>query len=432
MAKKKKMTKRNKSYVSIETNVDEIKFKLKLLDMDDLADRIFVNVNDFDYLLIEKLLTFADVPTYAKYPYSSEEKKGKDAFSDEKIIERIEKNILFYNSRQDMFKFEKSNKKTKKFFLQTKQGNIYLPLEFYQFLDMKDPKEYDYVKHAPRFIFDENHYDVYLVRKSLDEYFSCDKTNECLKKLGKPNNFSKDWKSDDLSNKDYQRIELSIGVHGIGSKRDEVFHTLRGIIFARDKMIVVCRKRKDSTGKYEIYIMFFRNPKFYQLMGIGVKAYSKLFFKDDMDAKDEENRNGQAKWRDMLAEFDVSEEDSDVIICPISGLEVEHPKEATILRASHIKEYSKCKNNNGKINVEEAYDINNGLLISADADALFDKHMITINPNNGDIIYSKLISKDLIKQLKFNEKIDNRYLSTERIKYLNIHFDRFNELEKNR
>ena len=427
--KKRKIRIKNLSYTLVETDPSTIKFKLKMLEMDELSSLLFTQEEDHEYLAVEKLLTFADIPTYAKYVYTSKQKKAKDVYSEEKILSRINKNILFYNENKEMINFENNNQKNKRFFVQTKQANIHLPIEFYEFLGKKNPRQYPAIKGKPRFIFEEDSYDVFLVRKSLNKYFSCEKTNECLKILNRNESFSKDWK---IGDDDYQRISLSTGVHGIGSECDEDFHKLRGNIFARDKMLIVCRKRKDNSSKYEMYIMFFRNPKFYKLLGLGVSAYSKLFFNDDLDANVEESRTGQAKWREMLAEFNISSEDNDVIACPISGIEVIYPKEATILRASHIKEYSKCKDEQGKIVIEEAYDIDNGLLLSAGADALFDKHMITICPIDGTIKFSKLISKELKEQLSFNTKVDTKYLSEKRKIYLKYHWDVFNTLETKR
>lgn len=421
---------RNSGYASIDKDVDSIKYKLRLLEMDDLSSKIFTDENDYDYLAVEKLLTFADIPTYAKYSYMSSSKEKKGAYTEERIKDRVNKNILFYNTIDEMVSFEKKRKKEKRFFCQTKQGNIHLPKEFYTFLDKGEPYTYPYVRGQPRFIFDNDNYDIFLVRKALDEYFDFNKTNECIKKLRNKENFARDWKN--LEPNDYQKIDLSTGGHGIGSESDTVFHKLRGNVYARDKLLIVSRKRKDNTGKYEVYIMFFRNPKFFQILGIGVKAYSKLLFRDDLDASKEESRSGQTKWRDMLAELEISGKDSDIVKCPITGMEVIYPKEATILRASHIKEYAKCRDEFGKVNVDEAYDVNNGLLVTADADALFDKHMITINPENGDIVYSKLISTDLKKQLDFNAKVDKSLLIASRLPYLQYHYDVFNNLESKR
>ena len=71
--------------------------------------------------------------------------------------------------------------------------------------------------------------------------------------------------------------------------------------------------------------------------------------------------------------------------CVITGIDVE-----AILRASHIKAYATC-------NKDEKYDINNGLLLSANLDALFDRHLISFD-EKGELIVSKSLTR---RQLDF-------------------------------
>lgn len=124
MAKKKKKPRIKKlSYTTIDTNIDSIKYRLKLLEMDDLSSKVFSNEEEYEYFAVEKLLTFADIPTYAKFVYQTKDKKNKKAYEDDSIRSRVSKNILFYNTAADMESFEKKNKSKKRFFVQTKQGN---------------------------------------------------------------------------------------------------------------------------------------------------------------------------------------------------------------------------------------------------------------------------------------------------------------------
>ncbi|WP_223810178.1 MULTISPECIES: HNH endonuclease signature motif containing protein [unclassified Campylobacter] len=60
--------------------------------------------------------------------------------------------------------------------------------------------------------------------------------------------------------------------------------------------------------------------------------------------------------------------------CPFSGIEASRENFLILFRASHIKSY---KNSD----LKEIYDIHNGLLLSANMDALFDKHLISIDNN---------------------------------------------------
>lgn len=110
MAKKVERV-RNSGYTSIDRDVESIKYKLRLLEMDDLSSKIFADENNYEYLAVEKLLTFADIPNYAKYTYYSSDKEKKDAYKEESIKARVNKNILFYNTIDNMVSFEKKEEK---------------------------------------------------------------------------------------------------------------------------------------------------------------------------------------------------------------------------------------------------------------------------------------------------------------------------------
>ena len=57
-----------------------------------------------------------------------------------------------------------------------------------------------------------------------------------------------------------------------------------------------------------------------------------------------------------------------------------------MLIASHIKKWADCTNN------AERLDENNGLLLCAHHDALFDKHLITFDETSGNLIVSPTLS----------------------------------------
>lgn len=99
--------------------------------------------------------------------------------------------------------------------------------------------------------------------------------------------------------------------------------------------------------------------------------------------------------------------------CPLTGFENEK-----ILIASHIKPWSECSSKKEKLNE------NNGILLNALADKLFDKGLITFD-NQGKIIYSKCLSEsDTIifkKQLKNQDNFLTEYINSEMIKYLDFH-----------
>ncbi len=96
-------------------------------------------------------------------------------------------------------------------------------------------------------------------------------------------------------------------------------------------------------------------------------------------------------------------------------------QEFTSYVASHIKPFHES-------NIEEQYNVNNGLLLSKDVDALFDKFDITFD-QEGKILFGKRVSKDL-KQEYSLYKLDKRLLNNERLKFLAMHNQKFYEKNK--
>ncbi len=90
-------------------------------------------------------------------------------------------------------------------------------------------------------------------------------------------------------------------------------------------------------------------------------------------------------------------------------------KEYPTLIASHIKPFIDCNDN-------EAYDVNNGLLLNQNLDGLFDKKHISFDPETGHIIFNqkKPLSPDLVECYK-DYQIDKSLLNSERKHYLKYH-----------
>lgn len=80
--------------------------------------------------------------------------------------------------------------------------------------------------------------------------------------------------------------------------------------------------------------------------------------------------------------------------------------------ASHIKPYKDC-------NEIEAYDSNNGLLLSKNVDSLFDKYYISFD-DEGKIIFYNRVPHD-IKEAWKDYKVVPIYMNEARKKYLKIH-----------
>ncbi len=82
------------------------------------------------------------------------------------------------------------------------------------------------------------------------------------------------------------------------------------------------------------------------------------------------------------------------------------------LVASHIKPFIQSDD-------YEAYDQNNGLLLSRNIDILFDQGYISFN-DDGSIIYSPKLNKDVSQHLN-NYYLDNMFINNERMQYFDYH-----------
>lgn len=88
----------------------------------------------------------------------------------------------------------------------------------------------------------------------------------------------------------------------------------------------------------------------------------------------------------------------------------------TVLIAYHIKECARCLKEKRE---NQAYDVNNGLLLSRNIDSYFDKHYISFD-ENGKILLGKRVDSE-IKKIYMEFSLDNQVLTTERKKYLQLH-----------
>lgn len=87
------------------------------------------------------------------------------------------------------------------------------------------------------------------------------------------------------------------------------------------------------------------------------------------------------------------------------------------LRASHIKEWAKATR-------EERMDAENGLLLCANHDALFDRHLISFHPETGRLCISRSITPRQRRALNLPE--DTTISMSERMRsYMRIHYRKF-------
>ena len=91
----------------------------------------------------------------------------------------------------------------------------------------------------------------------------------------------------------------------------------------------------------------------------------------------------------------------------------------SVLRASHIKEWSESSR-------EERIDANNGLLLCANHDALFDRHQISFDPDTGDICISASIDADQRAALNLSDSF-NLTMSDRTKAYMKVHYTKFLE-----
>lgn len=102
-------------------------------------------------------------------------------------------------------------------------------------------------------------------------------------------------------------------------------------------------------------------------------------------------------------------------ICCITGCELE-----PILIASHIKPWAKCTS-------KEKVDPENGLLLSPNYDALFDRNLISFD-TKGRIIISKKISINCISKIGISTTAKIK-LNENQLKYMEYHRGKFQEIE---
>ena len=144
-----------------------------------------------------------------------------------------------------------------------------------------------------------------------------------------------------------------------------------------------------------------------------VFVYGELCFKEDVEVIFGEDLDKIRQKRDSylhrIYKNQLKEESYEKVGAAKCMLEeLDYPT----LVASHIKPFLKSSE-------KESYDPNNGLLLSGNMDALFDKGYISFD-KSGKIILSARLSKDLKNHLK-NYSLRKIFLNQERLGYLQYH-----------
>lgn len=375
------------------------------------------NPND-KYLLIYKNLTHSDVITAGKRTGNQD----------------IDKYYLCYLTEDELEKVNERSQQVES----AKQSNITIPHEFYNELNMpilerrigaqttqhEHPCVNDYAK-------------VYLVNDTM-KFFDIDYTKKVFEKLNKNTNWDFEKYKVILSNDVFTEIKLSEAIHGLGTESDVEFHKLRRSMFKNDFIMFLIRT--DNNDNKYVYIMLEKNPRFFTILNETNEQWQKYLEKQNQIAMtsattskyannihEEKTRAQQNKWRNMLAqEMMIYTNVDNEVFCPFTLVEADYYELGTLYRASHIKAFKNCDS-------REAYDINNGLLLLANADALFDKYLITVGEDK-KLIFSFTLKDNykLINKLLLNQPIFDMILNDQRMEYMKEHRKKFEEAEEKR
>jgi len=385
---------------------------------DSMSDYV-LNSKDSNFIMFYKDLTHSDLGTFGKLTNSKKE------------LGKYDDNLLYYMTSEQM---QDIATRTGAIAQTAHQSCIGLKNELYTLTGLPNPRDVD-----PYLIND--FYKVYLVNETIP-YFQPKYTKTIFEKLNKkmPN-----WDFDSLETKvsDNQFTEISIHVcvHGLGeASKDIEFHALRHNMFKGDSFALLFEIGKDRKN---MFVLLEKNPIFFSIIGETNKTYTQHQIKakkrlisemKDIPIPDEivdevVSRQQQGAWRKALAkEMMGYTTNDDEVFCPLTYLTVNFSELGALFKASHIKGFS---DKNTK--PEEKYDINNGLLLSANADSLFDKHLITIDENK-NIVFSFLLDDKprLIQELRLYCDTFKPIFNDKRMEYLKYHRELFEELENKR
>lgn len=380
---------------------------------------------------------------------------------------RLRDNLLYYIDENEMAQIEQT---TRKPFQTAHQSNIGLCAEFYEKIGIPNPREVDSGNGTHQYLIND-YINVYLEKNNL-KYFVSKYTTKVFDKLNKTYDPRK-WSSDAIDvidslensnnlngifefnfdngfdgatvehinlNDNLVNLQLHCAVHGIGMEIDSEFHKLRHNLFKGDVLVFLCEIKNNERNN--LFILFDKNPVFYNLIGetnLSYLRYQETIRRRDIanatsaeidvDDLDEVTRSLQSSWREMLAKEMMSYTQFDrQVMCPFTYIQADYDGLGTLYRASHIKGFKDPNTTN-----EEKYDINNGLLLCSNADALFDKHLITVGEDK-ELVFSYLIEQNPIlkQQLLLTVPIFKAVLNNERMRYLEYHRNVFYQLEAQR
>lgn len=364
-------------------------------------------------LLIKKRITYSDLVNSVKYCGKTDESIPSKYINLYLTETEIKENNITYGA---------------------KQSNIGIDRRLFDFYGMKKLQRRDGKKHEEKNHRHEklNEYTNVFLYNDQSKEFETSKTIELLEKLNKRTDKVGDV---ELADNELVPIQISQAIHGLGIAEDDLFHELRKNTFWNDTMYFLCLTN-------ELIVIPKRNAKFYSVLGevsplkaqyLNMKIEKNANLGEKLDSLnykisiDEEiDRKFQASWRNALAEEMMNYSSKEgYVMCPVTGIEVDFDKVGTLFRASHIKGYAES-------NDDEKFDINNGLLMVASADALFDKHLFTICNEEGEIKTSYYIESNVLFRLGFAQSLYKPLLNKKRMEYLKYHKNKFELKERER
>jgi hypothetical protein len=114
-------------------------------------------------------------------------------------------------------------------------------------------------------------------------------------------------------------------------------------------------------------------------------------------------RKGQGLFRARVATYSTR--------CRVTGV-----SEPSLLRASHIKPWSKCDTN------DERLDGANGLMLAPHVDLLFDKGLLTFRPT-GELVISEVLPRYVVTSWNIEKAVDSAPFKPRQAEYLTYHND---------
>lgn len=413
------------------------KVSFSLVEQDEIKNFIAqVSGEMFDYIISKPQSEFV---LYYKYlTHSDLVGSGKQGTHG-----NYDKNLLYYLSSRQMQEIEQ---RTHDEFPSAHQSNIGLSKKFYTTTGLPDPRTITDVNGNHQYSLND-YADIYLVNSSL-KYFNSHYTKMVFDKLNKTIKGKRalNWNFNtlevQLSDGQFTSIDMNLAVHGLGMTDGGVFSRLRFHMFKGDILILLFEK---NAARNNLFILLEKAPIFFNIIGERNRSYTEYQERvrarliartlgrrnavNEEELDEEVTRTQQSLWRKMLAEEMMTFTTvTRQVFCPLTYITGDFDKLGALFVASHIKGFSDENTTN-----EEKYDINNGLLLSANADALFDKHLITIDENK-NLVFSFLLEDNQVlkMQLLLLQPIFKPILNEERMKYLKYHREVFEKEEAKR